>query len=106
LGPATRRLAGDRGAGAHDRQFHRAGAVGRLAAGLDLRSGPYRGRPIRAGRNEVTQARRRLDAGWLREAPLRDLLAALEGDGEEARVVGGAGGEWLLGRPPAANAPP
>src|SRR5262245_62864984 len=87
------------GAGAHDRQFHRAGAVGRLAAGVDLRSGPYRGRPIRAGRDEVTQARRRLDAAWLREAPLRDLLAALEGDGEEARVVGGAVRNALIGAP-------
>src|SRR5262249_35276418 len=53
----------------------------------------------RAGRNEVTQARRRLDAGWLREAPLRDLLAALEGSGEEARVVGGAGRNALIGGP-------
>ena len=54
--PAARCLAGDRGARADDRQLHRAGAVGRLAAGLDLCSGPYRGRPVRAGRDEVTNS--------------------------------------------------
>jgi len=47
----------------------------------------------------VTQARRRLDAAWLREAPLRDLLAALDRDGEEARVVGGAVRNALIGEP-------
>src|SRR5262245_32610499 len=99
LEPASRHLAGDRGARANVRQFCRAGAVGRLAAGLDLRSGPYRGRTIRAGRNEVKQARRRLDAEWLREAPLRGILTALERDGEEARVVGGAVRNALLGEP-------
>ena len=41
---------------------------------------------------------RRLDAAWLREAPLRDLLAVLDGGGEEARVVGGAVRNALLGR--------
>jgi len=47
----------------------------------------------------VTQARRRLDAEWLREAPLRGILAALERDGEEARVVGGAVRNALIGEP-------
>ena len=42
---------------------------------------------------------RRLDAAWLREAPLRDVLAALDGDGEEARIVGGAVRNALLGEP-------
>jgi poly(A) polymerase len=40
---------------------------------------------------------RRVDAAWLREAPLRDILAALDGDGEEARIVGGAVRNALLG---------
>jgi poly(A) polymerase len=42
---------------------------------------------------------RRVDVPWLREAPLRDILAALDGDGEEARVVGGAVRNALLGEP-------
>jgi poly(A) polymerase len=45
------------------------------------------------------QASRRLDAVWLREAPVRDILAALDGEGEEARVVGGAVRNALLGEP-------
>jgi Poly A polymerase head domain len=42
---------------------------------------------------------RRVDAAWLREAPLRGILAALDGDGEEARIVGGAVRNALLGEP-------
>jgi poly(A) polymerase len=42
---------------------------------------------------------RRLDAAWLREAPLRDVLAALDAGGEEARVVGGAVRNAILGEP-------
>jgi poly(A) polymerase len=45
----------------------------------------------------VTQAPRRLNAGWLNEAPLGELLAVLDGAGEEARVVGGAVRNALLG---------
>jgi poly(A) polymerase len=41
----------------------------------------------------------RVDAAWLREPPLRDLLAALDGAGEEARVVGGAVRNALLQEP-------
>jgi len=41
----------------------------------------------------------RLDAPWLREAPLGDLLAVLDRDGEEARVVGGAIRNTLLKEP-------
>ena len=47
----------------------------------------------------MTQAPRRLDAPWLGEAPLAALLAALDRDGEEARVVGGAVRNTLLGEP-------
>jgi poly(A) polymerase len=46
----------------------------------------------------VTSATR-LDAPWLREAPLGDLLAVLDRDGEEARVVGGAVRNTLLKEP-------
>jgi len=41
----------------------------------------------------------RLDAPWLGAAPLGDLLALLDRDGEEARVVGGAVRNTLLGEP-------
>jgi poly(A) polymerase len=47
----------------------------------------------------VTAVTRRLDLPWLREPPLGDLLAALDRDGEEARVVGGAVRNALLGAP-------
>ena len=47
---------------------------------------------------EVTSTTR-LDAPWLTEAPLGELLAVLDRDGEEARVVGGAVRNALLGEP-------
>ena len=40
---------------------------------------------------------RRLDAAWLKEGALPKLLAVLDRDGEEARVVGGAVRNALLG---------
>jgi poly(A) polymerase len=46
----------------------------------------------------VSQAR--LDARWLREPPLSELLAVLDAAGEEARVVGGAVRNTMLGDPP------
>jgi poly(A) polymerase len=42
---------------------------------------------------------RTLDAPWLREGPLPRLLAVLDRDGEEARVIGGAVRNTLLGEP-------
>ena len=42
----------------------------------------------------------RLNAAWLAEAPLSELLAVLDHAGEEARVVGGAIRNTLLGDPP------
>ena len=39
------------------------------------------------------------DAAWLREGPLARLLQVLDRDGEEARVVGGAVRNALLGEP-------
>jgi len=41
----------------------------------------------------------RIEAAWLAEKPLRDLLSVLDRDGEEARVVGGAVRNTLLGLP-------
>lgn len=42
---------------------------------------------------------RRLDAGWLTAGPLPRLLGVLDRDGEEARVVGGAVRNALIGAP-------
>jgi poly(A) polymerase len=42
---------------------------------------------------------RRLDASWLAEGHVAELLAVLNRDGEEARVVGGAVRNALLGEP-------
>jgi len=47
----------------------------------------------------VTTAQRRLDVPWLREGALAGVLAVLDRDGEEARVVGGAVRNALLGEP-------
>jgi poly(A) polymerase len=41
----------------------------------------------------------RIDAPWLTEKPLAQLLSVLDRDGEEARVVGGAVRNTLLGLP-------
>jgi poly(A) polymerase len=48
----------------------------------------------------VKEEPRRLDAPWLGEAPLSDLLALLDRGGEEVRVVGGAVRNTLLGDAP------
>jgi poly(A) polymerase len=47
----------------------------------------------------VTAPLRRLDAPWLHEGALARVLAVLDRDGEEARVVGGAVRNALLGEP-------
>jgi poly(A) polymerase len=44
-------------------------------------------------------APRRLDAAWLREGALARVLAVLDRDGEEARVVGGTVRNALIGEP-------
>ena len=41
----------------------------------------------------------KIDAAWLTERPLAQLLSVLDRDGEEARVVGGAVRNTLLGLP-------
>ncbi|MEA2907371.1 MAG: poly(A) polymerase [Alphaproteobacteria bacterium] len=48
----------------------------------------------------MTPAPSRLEAAWLHEGALARLLALLDRDGEEARVVGGAVRNALLGQPP------
>ena len=47
----------------------------------------------------MTPAARWLDAAWLRQDPLARLLVELNRDGEEARVVGGAVRNALIGEP-------
>ena len=41
----------------------------------------------------MSEARVLSDAPWLRSGPAARVLALLNGDGEEARVIGGAGFE-------------
>jgi poly(A) polymerase len=50
--------------------------------------------------NQATDQVRRLDAAWLGDRALARLLGELDRDGEEARVVGGAVRNALLGEPP------
>ena len=69
--------------------------------------GAYRGRQVVPGETEVSRScrmsssRRQIDpdGAWLREGPLPRLLDVLDRDGEEARVVGGAVRNALLGEP-------
>jgi poly(A) polymerase len=49
--------------------------------------------------SQTPQTSRRLEAAWLREGALAALLAALDCDGEEARVVGGAVRNALIDEP-------
>src|SRR6185437_13772007 len=92
--PAENCAAGDRLVRADARQLPGAGAIFRCAARLDLRAGARAGRQIRPrtddGRDEVTDAGTLDHAPWLDDGALRQLLALLDRDGEEARVVGGA----------------
>jgi poly(A) polymerase len=46
------------------------------------------------------QPQARIDAPWLTRGPVAALLAVLDHDGEEARVVGGAVRNALMGEPP------
>ena len=85
-----------------DRQLRLSVAFLRLAAGLDLRAGPCRGRQVRSGAGGAVSeplrslARRRVAA---RRARWRGCSQVLDRDGEEARVVGGAVRNALLGEP-------
>src|SRR5919204_407524 len=91
-------LAADRCPRSHDRKLCRACALGWRAAGIEIRASPFCERPCRARTCTVRTAR--LDAAWLREPPLSEILAVLDNAGEEARVVGGAIRNTLLGQPP------
>ena len=75
----------------------------RRAAGLDLRAGPCRGRQIRAGTgvqmSEPADASTGKTPRGCAEGALARLLDVLGRDGEEARVVGGAVRNALLGEP-------
>src|SRR4051812_46808633 len=84
-----------------DRQLHLSVALLRGAAGIDLRAGACRGRPVRSRAGGAVSEPQSLlkDAAWLREGGLARLLAVLGRDGEEARVVGGAVRNALLGEP-------
>ena len=85
------------------RQLHLFRAFLRRAAGLDLCAGAYRERQIRAGddTNDCRRDRARsLDGRRLADAgALPRLLDVLDRDGEEARAVGGAVRNALLGMP-------
>src|ERR1700691_1954549 len=80
-------------------KFPGAGKILRRAAGLDLCAGAYRGRQVRAGRDAVTAGAQLGGAAWLKHGEVARLLALLDRDGEEARVVGGAVRNTLLHLP-------
>src|SRR5205085_5555481 len=94
LAPRDADGAHHRGADPDGRQLHHPGAMGRRAGALDLRAGAHRERQARPGDDAV-----KIEAAWLAEKPLAQLLAVLDRDGEEARVVGGAVRNTLLGLP-------
>ena len=99
MAAACRRQAGDRRAAAGRGQLRAAGAFLRRAAGFDLRSGAYRERQTRSRSREMSGPARccSMMRRWL-DDPVRPrrVLALLNGDGEEARVVGGAVRNALL----------
>ena len=80
-------------------QLRPARAFLRRAAGFDLRSRAYRKRQAGSRSREMSEARVLSDAPWLRSGPAARVLALLNGDGEEARVVGGAVRNALLNIP-------
>src|SRR5436309_9568186 len=77
-------------------QFRPAREILRRAAGFDLRSRAHGKRQARSRSREMSEARVLSDAPWLRSGPAARVLALLNGDGEEARVVGGAVRNALL----------
>src|SRR5260370_7008977 len=92
-------LAADRRALPDGGQLRHAGRVGRRAGGVDLWGGACGRREAGSGGDEMGAAPRRLDVDWLRDSALATLLALLDSDGEEARVVGGAVRNSLLAEP-------
>ncbi len=63
---------------------------------FDLRAGASGQRQICSGDDQVTANAHLSDAAWLKSGAVKDLLARLDRDGEEARVVGGAVRNALL----------
>src|SRR5664280_947923 len=102
LADLAHRVARYRRASAGGRQLHLFRAFHRRGTGLDLRAGAHGERRIRAGADQVTAgatARNLGQAAWLKAGALARLLGVLDGDGEEARVVGGAVRNALLEMP-------
>src|SRR5262249_20597775 len=80
------------------RQFRHVRIFFRRLAILNLYSGAYRERQARSRRREMTSSRV-LNAPWLPSGPTARVLELLNENGEEARVVGGAVRNALLGIP-------
>src|SRR5689334_9479344 len=99
LADASCRQAGAGIAAAGRDQLRAARAILRCAAGFHLRSRAYRKRQAGSRSREMSEARVLSDAPWLRSGPAAHVLALLNADGEEARVVGGAVRNALLGIP-------
>src|SRR5579863_7668122 len=68
-------------------------------AELDLRSRPSRQRQVHSRSGKMSDVRVLDGAPWLTSGPAARALALLNGDGEEARVVGGAVRNALLKLP-------
>src|ERR1035437_703098 len=100
LADLAHRLAWDCCAFVGGRQLHLFRAFHRREAGLDLCAGAHGERRIRAGADQVTSgatSRSLAGAAWLSAGALPRLLGVLDSNGEEARVVGGAVRNALLG---------
>ena len=74
-------------------------AILRQFAEFDLRSRPYRERQARSRSREMNDSAGAPNAPWLTSGPASRVLTLLNGGGEEARVVGGAVRNALLGIP-------
>src|SRR5260370_1234532 len=101
LAAAHARLALHGGFRPDARQLHPDRAVFRRAAALDLRARAHGEREIRARCDAAMKNAVQLnDTAWLTQGPPAKLLAVLDRGGEEARLVGGAVRNVLLGHPP------
>src|SRR3954470_88978 len=89
--------AADRCVPAGHRQPDPAGAFLRRQSACDLHAGASGGWPAGAGAEQMTSPRQLADAPWLTTGPAGQVLSLLNGDGEEARVVGGAVRNALMG---------
>src|SRR5262249_47317491 len=87
------------GAGPGDRGLRRFGAIRWSAAGLDLCTGAYGERAVGARHAEMSATMRLTNSSWLRAPALARALSILNSGGEEARVVGGAARNALMGLP-------